>query len=643
MPRQTGLANENVMRPNSLKPRLERKTFAMNQNALKTSPPEPLDINDRAPVRSYIRRFWAPFSLGTLTLALTNLFDILTPFALMKAIDAISNRQPDALLRAIGLYLLFMLGAVSFRHQWRIHFGRFHHSVADDLRNRLFRKYTELGPRFFEKNPTGELMSLMINDVNTFRMGVGPGLLILMDGVFLIVFIIPFMLSISVDWTWKTLILIPFIPFVIRFMEDRIGKASRINQDRLAELSGYTQELVSGIRVVKGFAQEPHRQNRHRYFSDLYASSCNLVAKYDAFFEPALQIGVATGSVILLAWGSADVLSGAVTLGTFVAFHEYIKRMIWPMAALGSGLSMLSQARSSYNRMAEVFSAQPEVSNSAQLSIDDFQSMKVRNLTYTYPEATLPALSDVSFELRKGQRIGIVGPVGSGKSTLIQIICRIREAPAGSVFVNDKDLREYSVESWRSHVAVTPQEPFLFARTIQSNLLFGQNEGLLTDTHDRALEVADAVRIRTEIERLPRAFQAWLGEKGVNLSGGQRQRMTMARSLSRLSAVSGDNQNAASILILDDSLSAVDTATEKALLEGLEEVRKKDRPLTLVVVSHRINAVQASDCILVLNNGRIEAQGRHEELLSSSETYRTLCMLQGLDVPQTRTTVSATT
>lgn len=624
----------------------------MNHNDLKT-PPLPLNdpinnqinsqINDRTPVRSYIRRFWKPFSLGTLTLALTNLFDILTPFALMKAIDAITNRQPDALLQAIGLYLLFMLGAVSFRHQWRIHFGRFHHSVADDLRNRLFRKYTELGPRFFEKNPTGELMSLMINDVNTFRMGIGPGLLILMDGVFLIVFIIPFMLSISVDWTWKTLILIPFIPFVIRFMEDRIGKASRINQDRLAELSGYTQELVSGIRVVKGFAQETHRQNRHRYFSDLYASSCNLVAKYDAFFEPALQIGVATGSVILLAWGSTDVLSGAVTLGTFVAFHEYIKRMIWPMAALGSGLSMLSQARSSYNRMAEVFSAKPEVDSSAHLVVDDFQSMKIRNLTYTYPEATLPALSDVSFEVHKGQRIGIVGPVGSGKSTLIQIICRIREAPVDSVFVNEKDICEYSVESWRSHVAVTPQEPFLFARTIQSNLLFGQNEGLLTTTHERALEVADAVRIRTEIERLPRAFQAWLGEKGVNLSGGQRQRMTMARSLSRLSAVTGDYQAPASILILDDSLSAVDTATEHALLEGLEKARKKERPLTLVVVSHRIKAVQESDRILVLNNGRIEAQGRHEELLFTSDTYRTLCMLQGLEVPPTQAGLSVTT
>ncbi len=593
-------------------------------------------INDRTPIRSYIRRFWAPFSLGTVTLALTNLFDILTPFALMKAIDAIADRSPESLLKAIGLYLLFMLGAVSFRHQWRVHFGRFHHSVADDLRNRLFKKYTELGPRFFEKNPTGELMSLMINDVNTFRMGIGPGLLILMDGVFLICFIIPFMISISFEWTWRTLILLPFIPFVIRFMEDRIGKASRVNQDRLAELSGYTQELVTGIRVVKGFAQETNRQERHRHFSNLYANSCNLVAKYDAFFEPALQIGVATGSVILLAWGSKDVLSGAVTLGTFVAFHEYIKRMIWPMAALGSGLSMISQARSSYSRMAEVFSANSEVADGATKLIGDFQTMDVRNLSYTYPDSQLPALTDINFSLARGQRLGIVGPVGSGKSTLVQIICRIREAPLNSLQINGLDIRNYSIESWRNQIAVTPQEPFLFARTIQSNLLFGRTAEAELLNGDLAIEVADAVRIREEIERLPRAFQAWLGEKGVNLSGGQRQRMTMARSLSRLTGGIGNAESNAKIetaklLILDDSLSAVDTGTEKVLLDRLEEKRRSNQALTMIVVSHRIAAVKNSDCILVLNNGRLEAKGRHDELLQTSPTYKTLCTLQGIE------------
>jgi ATP-binding cassette subfamily B multidrug efflux pump len=255
----------------------------------------------------------------------------------------------------------------------------------------------------------------------------------------------------------------------------------------------------------------------------------------------------------------------------------------------------------------------------------------------------MPALSNISFQIRKGERVGIVGPVGSGKSTLIQILSRIREAPAGSIFVNNKDLREYSIESWRSQVAVTPQDPFLFARTIQANLLLGKPEGLLTSIHVRAVEVADAVRIRAEIDRLPRAFQAWLGEKGVNLSGGQRQRMTMARSLSRLTSEAGDEQPPASVLILDDSLSAVDTATEKALLEHLEETRKSDRLLTLIVVSHRINAIQDSDLILVLNDGRIEAQGRHEDLILKSPTYRTLCKLQGLDVPQSHVTARVAT
>lgn len=580
-------------------------------------------------MRSYIRRFWSPFTLGTITLALTNLFDILTPFALMKAIDAIAAGQPDALLKSIGLYLLFMLGAVSFRHQWRVHFGRFHHSVADDLRNRLFRKYTELGPRFFEKNPTGELMSLMINDVNTFRMGIGPGMLILIDGIFLILFIVPFMISISAEWTWKTLILLPFLPFVIRFMEDRIGKASRLNQDRLAELSGYTQELVSGIRVIKGFAQETHRQSRHRIFSELYANSCNLVAKYDSFFEPALHIGVTTGSVILLAWGSKDVLLGAVTLGTFVAFHEYIKRMIWPMAALGSGLSMLSQGRSSYKRMAEVFATMPEVSSEGKSELNEFETLEVRGLSYTYPDSQLPALNDISFSIRNGERIGIIGPVGSGKSTLIQVLARIRQAPKNSIFVNGLDLHEYSIESWRNKISIAPQDPFLFARTIQANLLLGRNEAESDAALQDAINAADTVRLREEIERLPRSFKSWLGEKGVNLSGGQRQRMTVARSLQRLES----KNSGASVLILDDSLSAVDVLTEKQLLENLEAKRKSDRRLTMIVISHRVAAIEGSDRILVFNGGRLEATGTHDQLISQCSTYRTLCRLQGYDVP----------
>ncbi len=585
-------------------------------------------IDDLKPVASYVRKFWKPFSLGTLTLAFTNLFDVLTPFALMKAIDAIANRDMTALTRAVGLYLLFMAGAVSFRHQWRVHFGRFHHSVAEDLRNRLFQKYTSLGPRFFEKNPTGELMSLMINDVNTFRMGVGPGLLILMDGILLIAFIVPFMISISWEWTWKSLVLIPLIPFVIRFMEDRIGRVSRKNQNDLAALSGYTQELVTGIRVVKGFSQEENRQQRHREFSQVYADSSNLLARYDAFFEPALQIGVAAGSVILLAWGSKDVLSGAVTLGTFVAFHEYIKRMIWPMAALGSGFSMLSQARSSYDRMANVFQTNPEVQGEGSRTISKIDSIEVKNLSYTYPDSQLPALSGLNFTLKAGQRLGIIGPVGSGKSTLVHLLTRIREVPRGTVFVNGPtatDIRDLDVQAWRMLLAVTPQEAFLFSQTIENNLLFGRDHREADLPHDDALAVADAVRIRQEVERLPLAFRAWLGEKGVNLSGGQRQRMTMARSLAQIAE--GHPATRAQLVILDDSLSAVDTKTERELLDYLKTDDTKS-PVTMIVISHRVPAVRDCDLIMVLNNGEIEFLGRHDDALKNSETYKNLCALQ---------------
>lgn len=583
------------------------------------------NIDDSKPVFGYVRRFWRPFVLGTTTLALTNLFDILTPFALMKAIDAITASDAGKLHESIGLYLLFMLGTVSFRYQWRIHFGKFHHSVAEDLRNRLFSKYTRLGPTFFEKNPTGELMSLMINDVNTFRMAVGPGLLILLDAFFLIIFIVPFMLSISVDWTWKTMILLPFIPFIIRFMENRIAVASRDSQDRLSEMSGYTQELVTGIRVVKGFSQEKQRQNSFRVFSDRFATASNRVAKYDAMFEPALQIGVATGSVILLAWGSRDVLSGAVTLGTFVAFHEYIKRMVWPMAAIGSGLSLLQQGRSSYSRMADVFQATPDVKNGGSFQLSRFESLRVENLSFTYPGADHAALLNINFTLRRGQTLGIVGPVGSGKSTLVQILGGIRPAPEQRLFINDQAFETIDLESWRARLAVAPQDAFLFSRSVVDNILFGQSRpdidaGVATPIDadlDSALRQADAVALREEIERLPRGFRAWLGEKGVNLSGGQRQRMTIARALA--------HTESADVVVLDDSLSAVDGRTEAAVLSAL---RKKNNDITTIIISHRLAAVAEADQILVLNQGSVEALGTHIELLSVSPTYRRIHALQ---------------
>lgn len=564
------------------------------------------------PVRAYVQKFWRPFAFGTFTLALTNLFDILTPFALMKAIDAITGGDRGKLRDAILLYVAFMIGAVCFRHQWRVHFGRFHHSVADDIRNHLFAKYSRLGPSFFEKHPTGELMSLMINDVNTFRMAVGPGLLILLDAFFLILFIVPFMLSISVEWTWKTLLLLPFIPFVIRFMENRIAVASRVSQDRLAEMSGYTQELVTGIRVIKGFAQETFRQKTFLKFSDRYASACNVVSRYDAFFEPALQIGVATGSVILLAWGSRDVLSGAVTIGTFVAFHEYIKRMVWPMAAIGSGLSLLQQGQSSYSRIREVLHTEPDVRDDGVEHVASFENLVVKNLNFTYPGASHAAISNLSFTLRRGEVLGIVGPVGSGKSTLVQLLGRIRPAPPETIFINGLAIERIRIDAWRGRLAVAPQDAFLFSRTVEDNILFGGG--------DDAISGADAVSLREEIERLPLGFRAWLGEKGVNLSGGQKQRLTIARALASM-------ERPADVIVLDDSLSAVDVKTEASILAALGQARTRNA-MTAIIISHRLAAVAHADRVLVLNEGRVEAIGTPDELLRISPTYQRLHALQ---------------
>jgi len=579
------------------------------------SSPSDHNTSLQSPIRHYVLLLWKPFYLGMLALLFTNFFDVLTPMAMKKAVDGLTENNRDLLHEGIFLYLAFMIGAVTFRYQWRMWFGRFHHRVAEDLRNRLYRKLTELGPSFFEKNPTGELMSLMINDVNQFRMAVGPALLTLLDAAFLLVMILPLMLSMSPDWTWKTLVLFPIVPFVIRVMEDLLAKAGRNQQDRLAEMSGYAQELVSGIRVIKGYAQESHRLAGFAKYSKTYAYACNRVALLDAMFEPALGVSVAVGSAILLFWGAQDVVSGLVTLGTFVAFHEYIRRMVWPMAAIGVGLSLIQQGRASFSRIAQVLATEPEVADQGQLELPALRQLSVRDLSFTYPGADRPALQGVSFELRAGETLGLVGPVGSGKSTLIQLIGRVRRAPVGSLFINDQPIEAFTLKSLRRTMAFVPQEAFLLSRSIRQNLNFGARH-----PEDDVHQVTRAVDLHEEIQRLPSGAESLLGERGVNLSGGQRQRLTLARAMQRSHKVDAE------LLILDDSLSAVDVRTERQILETLRSGEGLLR--TAIIVSHRLEALRLTDRILVLNEGRIEAIGTHDELLRLSPTYQRMVEIQ---------------
>jgi ATP-binding cassette subfamily B multidrug efflux pump len=571
----------------------------------------------REPFRFYFRKHRALFFAGMSALFFTNLFDALTPLSLKFAIDELTTKNLNGLSKAILIYTALMTAQAVFRYFWRLYWGRFHHTVAEDLRNRIFAKFTVFGPSFYQKHPVGALMSLIINDVNSFRMGIGPGLLILFDGIFYSLFIVPLMLWLSPSWTWKTLIFVPFVPFLMHYMEKLIHQRYRVEQDRLAEVSGQAQEIISGVRVIKSYAQEGNRRSAFNRISRSYEEACNSMARADSAFEPLMDFSVAAGGAVLLYVCTPEVMRGAITLGTFYAFYEYIRKMIWPMTAIGAGVSMMQQGRASFDRIRELLVTETDIPDEGNVILDGFKSLEIRNLTFQYPAGTVPVLEDISLDIHAGETIGFVGPVGCGKTTLMNLIARLFPVESGKILINGIPVDQIKQKSLHSVMSYVPQDAFLFSDTIAENVALGVEDfpGV-----ERVRDVTRVVNIDQEIESVHEGYQAHIGERGVNLSGGQKQRLTIARALIRNSPV----------VILDDSLSAVDGKTERSIVQSLQRVlsSRGDQRQTTLIVSHRLATLKHADRIVVLFGGRIEAIGKHEQLLTISPTYRELEQLQ---------------
>lgn len=564
------------------------------------------------PYRFYIKRHKGLVAAGAVSLFFTNLLDSLVPLLTGLTIDRIKDGRP---IQDIGEMVAWMLAVIVgmslFRFLWRIFWARFAHLTAHDLRGRLFARMTELGPTFFRPRKVGQLITLISNDTNSFRMGIGPGFLVLLDGIFLTIIILPLMLWVSPTWTWQTLALMPFVPFLVNFILQRLHVAYHSRQERFADFSGSAQEIISGVRVIKSFAQEHNQTQQFNKHSNAFRLSCDRVAWWDAFFGPALETPVALGSVILLVLGAPYVMSGEVTLGQFIAFYQYIQRMVWPMSAIGIGLGHIQEGRASFKRMAEVLRFEPDVPDLGETEISEIESLEVRDLSFCYPGSSHKALDGVSFRLERGQCLGVTGMTGSGKSTLIEILTRQYAVPPGVVLINGVSIEKIKIASLRRLIGVVPQEAFLFSRKVSENVALGVDEWDLDDVRT----AAQGVQIDKEIESWPAAYDALVGERGVNLSGGQKQRMTLAR------AIICDYP----LVILDDALSAVDAKTEERILKNLQGELKKS---TSIVVSHRLASVREADLIVVLRDGKVEAQGRHGDLVRTSETYRVLQEMQ---------------
>lgn len=546
-------------------------------------------------------------------MSLTNALDVLPPLLLARGIDQVmSSAAPLDLAITCGLFLAILMATAIFRYAWRIYFGKFHHSSSNHLRKVLFRHIARMSPRFFDQKGVGELMSLLVQDIQAFRMGIGPGLLILIDAVTLSLFILPIMFYLNWEWTLKTLIFLPFVPFFMKAITKVIFKRYKHEQEKFAELSGFAQELVAGIRIVKSYARESLQTQKFDSISREYEIASNKTAKADALFRPVMEFGVASGGVILLYLGSGDVINETITLGSFVAFHRYIQRMVWPMTAIGMGVSQVQRALASFQRIKEVLEIEPDVDiSTGDPVLPELKTLEIKDLKFRYSESADWILKGVNLKIEKGQTIGLAGPIGSGKSSLLKILCRLYEYEHGQILWNGEDIRLSSIEALRSQITLVPQEAFLFSNQVRENIdYFEINPSQLDQA---AIEgAAKAAAVHSEILTFPKQYNTLLGERGLNLSGGQRQRLALARGF----------RGSQGLLLLDDTLSAVDVKTEREIIESLSGL--SEAGLTLLIVSHRAEVLKRCDRVYVFRDGQVVDSGTHEELYQRSAFYRDL-------------------
>ena len=563
------------------------------------------------------RRYKRPLALGILCIFASVLIGLLVPIFVGNAVD---DLRRDISWAIITRYALLILGAsaasgVFLFLQRRILIGM-SRDVEYDIRREFYEHLQTQPVSFFGQNRTGDLMARATNDLSAVRQLAGPMIMYTTQTVFVVLLVLPLMLRISPRLTLLLFVTMPLVSLTVKYFGQQVHTRFEGIQDFFSQISARAQENFTGVRVVRAYAQEDAEIAAFDSLNRQYAARNIGLVKVSAVMRPLMQFLIGIGYVLILWYGGTLAVRGAITVGDFTEFTLYLGRLIWPLIALGYVVNLYQRGTASLKRINATLAVTPAIRDAADAREQPpiFGRIEFRNLTFRYTDDAPPTLRDINLTIEAGQTVALVGRTGSGKSTLVNLIPRLVEAPPDTVFIDDISVRDYTLAQLRASIGYVPQETFLFSDTIAGNIAFGTDDATPADI-ERAAEVA---QVADDIREFPAGFDQLLGERGINLSGGQKQRTAIARAIMRRPR----------ILILDDALSAVDTYTEERILSGLRDVM---RERTSIIISHRISTVRDADLICVLDDGSIIEQGTHDELLRRGGAYADLYERQLLE------------
>lgn len=566
----------------------------------------------------YFRQNKRRYFIGISLLVIVAFLNLIPPQVVGLMVNAVGKHSLESSMMTRWLALIALVAIVSYvlRYIWRIMLYGSSIRLSTVLRDRLYKHFTLMSPEFYHRYRIGDLMAHATNDIQAIEATAGDGILTLVDSI-TTGGIVTLTMALTISWklTLVALIPMPFMAWATSFYGSRLHKRFKVAQEAFAEINEKVQENISGVRVIKAFGQEEVEKREFSALSQDVVDKNVAVAKIDALFDPTITLIVGISFFLSVAVGAVFVVHRTLTIGALTTFTMYLGQLIWPMLAFGWLFNIVERGRASNDRVRELLSIPPAIVD-AKDAVDDAPTgdLTFAVQSFAYPDSTSPSLLDIAFTLQQGQTLGIVGKTGSGKTTLLRLLLREFDCHDGDVRINEISIYKYKMDCLREALAYVPQDHFLFSASIRENIAFGNPNASM----EQITQAAKIASIHEDILRFERGYETVVGERGVTLSGGQKQRISIARALLA----------EAEVLILDDSLSAVDAKTETLILDALKENRSGK---TTLIASHRLSAIEHADLILVLENGRIREQGTHSQLMEKSGWYAEMYRRQQLE------------